>query len=497
MIVRIPYHPSEPQKLFHESTADECFYGGQAGGGKSAALVSDALVESLKHPKLVSWFFRATYQQGKDTLLEELRRRYPPDGVIGRWESGDTTYGFHNGAKIRFRQVRTLEEAKKYDGTEFNRLYIDEAQNMPYQVYDYLCTRVRANKELHVDAQVKLTGMPGGIGNAWLKRMFISLDANELVTMRVWSDYDECYKTITRQFIPATIRDNKHIDSGYTLRLEQRGENIKRALLYGDWNVLDGQAFPEWRDEEDNYDTGLWTHVIAPFDIPAHWRVYRSYDYGSAAPYSVLWFAKGDETVNNRLFMIHELYGGKDNNEGLRETVSQQAEKIAAIEAPLAKKHGFIDGVADPSIFSKSPYGDESIASVMQAHGVEFRDPRYDKDVGQNIINNRLQGKQLIHEALLFDTSGRPGVQVFSTCKQFRKHFPELMSDKDNPEDVESKNTEDHDYDAFRYLITLTQPRIKKPTPIYSRRRLDPLDMGTRIDDGTTGRLLELPDIIG
>ena len=35
MKVEIPYHPSEKQRKFHGSDADELLYGGAAGGGKS------------------------------------------------------------------------------------------------------------------------------------------------------------------------------------------------------------------------------------------------------------------------------------------------------------------------------------------------------------------------------------------------------------------------------------------------------------------------------
>ena len=40
--VRLHYHPTEKQALFHCSTADEVLFGGAAGGGKTAAQIGRA-----------------------------------------------------------------------------------------------------------------------------------------------------------------------------------------------------------------------------------------------------------------------------------------------------------------------------------------------------------------------------------------------------------------------------------------------------------------------
>lgn len=498
----IDYHPSRVQRLFHETTADEVMYGGEIGGGKTKALVMDALLTALKYPKVTMYVFRATYQQGGDTLLAEIERSYPPE--IGRYNKQDETYYYANGSMLKVRQCKTLEDAKKNDGKEFSKLYIDEAQHLPFDAFDYLCTRPRANKALKVQPQVKFTAMQGGKGHSWINRNFVKpIDSDEPKLYEVVDEKTGEKYRIYRQFIRAALSDNKHVDSKYAGRLAMRSEKLRRKIRYNDWNANEGQAFKEWVDkpfDENGNPTDKFTHVIsakALGEIPAHWPLFRGYDYGRSKPYSFLWFTKGDERFNGRLFLIAELYGGKEDERGgevgLDESASKQAFKAYQFEKALIEKHGFVEGIADPSIFSKSPFEEQSIASVMEEQGIVFCDPRYDHRVANNVVNNRLQGKELIHEALIFDSEGHPGFQILDTCTWFRKHFPALVTDPKNPDDVDSVDTEDHDYDAARYVIVITKPQILIPAQKSERYRPNPLGFERKQED--YGKVIQMPEI--
>ena len=60
--VTLDYVPTAKQSLFHASTAKEVLYGGAAGGGKSVAIVMDALMRCLLHPGTNAYVFRRTYR---------------------------------------------------------------------------------------------------------------------------------------------------------------------------------------------------------------------------------------------------------------------------------------------------------------------------------------------------------------------------------------------------------------------------------------------------
>ena len=152
----------------------------------------------------------------------------------------------------------------------------------------------------------------------------------------------------------------------------------------GTGTCFEGQAFPEWRDNPAGYHDGRLSHVIQPFEIPSGWRIYRSFDFGYAKPFSVLWWAVDfDDTA----YLIHEWYGASDANMGLRLSVGDIARGIKQRENDLFAGR-CISGPADPSIWDASR--GESVAEQLEAHGVYF----------QKAGNARLSGKMQVHYRL-------------------------------------------------------------------------------------------------
>jgi len=504
MRIEIDYHPNGPQRLFHMTTAGEILYGGAAGGGKSVAIVEDAVIKAIQYPGAQVYCLRRTCPELDDTLITEAKKRYPKE--IGRWVS--RTFKVHNGSEIRFRHCQHESDLPKFQGAEISFLYIDELTHFTLKMYDYICTRVRSAEELGFDPQIKCSSNPGGVGHSWVKKRFVKgkhgpFEKNKIYEEQVYSNYLQEWHTTTKQFIPAYLKDNPHLGAAYVLQLESKPEKIRRALLYGDWDIFEGQAFTEWTDDENRYDDHKDTHVINPFPIPPHWRIFRSYDYGGSSPYSVLWWAIAGDDGDNMIYLVKELYGANEDGEGLRQAPSEQAEAILEIETkPFTERfkdtngkwqevefdfteHGFINGVADPSIWTTGANATECTGETMMSKGVTFMDARWEKEARNTVVNNRMQGKAMFHEALRFREDGRPTMQVFSTCRHFRDHIPELVIDPDNPEDVVTKHVEDHDYDAARYMLMIHKPTAKKKKPEQLTRKVtgaaNPLEQDVRV----------------
>lgn len=466
-MIRIQYQPTPKQRMFHASCANEVLYGGAAGGGKTHALVMDALLRTLKYAGTTAAVFRRTFRELEDTDIKEALACYPKE--IAKYNAGKHEFTLVNGSKIIFRQCEHETDRFTYSGIEIQFLYFDELTGFEQVIYDFLKTRLRAKKSLGVVPIVRSASNPGNIGHGWVKTMFV--DAGPYMSIQEQKIYSEALhkeKTIRTQYIPALATENPFITDDYIFELEQKPEALKRALLNGDWDSFEGQVFKEWTDDPEHYRDRRWTHVIEPFDIPPYWRRYMSFDHGYSKPYAALWWAVDPEGV---VYCYRELYGCVPGvaNKGVEETPKQIAQAILACEEPEIRDNIAVDHIADPAIFDKSR--GESVADQMRPNayqkGVYFRPGDH----------TRLAGKMQVHERLRFDSEGRPGMYVFNTCKDFLRTVPVLPYDQNKVEDVDTK-AEDHIYDCVRYFlmdrpvtVKLRRPTIPQSYSPYRRNR--------------------------
>lgn len=464
--ITLSYRPTEKQRLFHASPANEILYGGAAGGGKTKALVMDALFRTMTWPGTTAVVFRRTYQELEDTDIKEAMASYPE--AVARYNAGRHEFRLINGSKILFRHCENEADRFKYSGIEIQFLYFDELTSFEQVVYDFIKTRLRAKKALNVVPIVRSASNPGNIGHGWVKKMFV--DAGPYMSIQEQEIYSETLhksKKIRTQYIPALAMENPFITDDYIFELEQKPEALRKALLNGDWDSFEGQVFKEFVNDPRHYEDRLWTHVIAPFDIPSDWPRFFAFDHGFTKPFACQWWAFD---YNGVAYLYKEWYGCKPRqaNVGIELTPVQIAEGIIEREQDEIRENLRVLRVADPAIFDKSR-GD-SVADQMapgymgRRNGVVF-------SKGDHA---RIAGKMQVHERLRFDKNGRPMMYVFNTCKDWIRTVPNLPYSTKKPEDVDT-DAEDHDFDATKYLfmdhpITAT----KKPQAVY--RPFSPFD---------------------
>ena len=436
--VVVDYKPTKKQLMFHRSAADIILYGGAAGGGKSAACVMDAFLRCLKHPGTHAYLFRRSYPELKDTLILEANRRIPRS--IGRYKTGSHDMVLKNGSVLHFRHCLRENDKYNYSGAEMHWLYIDELTSFPKSTFDFLRTRCRAKELLGIRPIVRCTSNPGGVGHAWVKTMFVdSAKYYEMHEMEVFSEVLNETQTRRIQYIPAYATDNPHITKDYIFELEQKPDALRRALLNGDWDAFEGQAFPEFADKPEGYLNGVQTHVIEPFEIPNWWPRMRSFDHGYSRPFSVGWWATGPD---GRLYRYKEWYGcvPGESDVGLKLDPTEIARGIYEREAEERAQGINVLGVCDPSLDDRSR--GISVMDSMAQEGVYF----------VKGDNQRLAGKMQVHYRLRFRADGKPMMYVFKGCKDFIRLFPTLSYDEIRVEDVNSKS-EDHIYDEMRYRL--------------------------------------------
>ena len=463
----VVWKPQPKQAEFMARGEYEALYGGAAGGGKSDAMVAEALRQvHIPHYKAI--IFRKTFPQCRELILKSHRiyKKAFPDA---KYNGSEHCWTFPSGARIYFGSMPNATSYINFQGLSFAFIGFDELTHFTQEEYEYLMTRNRADGA-GTRVYMRATANPGGIGHGWVKQRFITaMPPNTPYTYKT-QIVDSNGKTMevsrTRIFIPSSVFDNKALlknDPNYLTNLAMQPEARKKALLYGDWDSFEGQVFTEWRNSPEHYRDRLYTHVIEPFPIPRGWRRYRSFDFGYSRPFAVQWWAVD---YDGRAYLYRQMYGCTGTpNTGIKIEPSEIARRIREIEDEYEKGNTII-GVADPSIWDTSRGSDGTIVSIFEREGVFF-------EKGNNA---RIAGKMQLHYRLAFDENGLPMMYVFESCKDFIRTIPNLVYDETKAEDIDTKQ-EDHDYDACRYFLMMDPIAPRKNVAAEKPREWNPLDI--------------------
>ncbi len=462
---------AQPRQLeFMRRGEDEVLYGGAAGGGKSDALVIEAL-RQVDVPYYKGLILRKTYPQLSE-LIEKSLRYYPQAFPKARYNEQKHTWTFPSGAKIVFGSLQHDKDKFNYQGKAYDYVAFDELTHFTFEEYIYLKSRNRPNGP-GTRVYMRNTANPGGIGHTWVKERFIT--AGEPM-QTVWEEAIIVFpdghtekQWLSRTFVPSTIFDNEILlrnDPNYLGKLASLPEKERNALLYGDWDTYEGQYFEDFRTEPDmraaNADGAKltreelkkqrrYTHVIEPFEIPDGWKIYRSFDWGYNKPFSCGWWAVDYDGVAYRIL---ELYGCTETpNTGVKWTPPEVFKEINRIENEHRWLKGKnIMGIADPAIWNAET--GESIAETAAKYRVYFSKGDHE----------RLPGWLQVHYRFAFDEKGFPMMYIFSNCKAFIRTIPTLQYDDHKVEDLDT-NGEDHVADEVRYFLMNRPIKPRKATP--------------------------------
>lgn len=424
----IRYNASAKQQLFHHATADEVFFGGAVGGGKSYAILWDAISFCLNNKKVTAAIFRRTYPELEKSIILEALRVTPVNWFVYN-KKEHRMYFKETDSILEFNYCLYDHDVYQFQSAQYDRMYFDELSHFNKFQYIYLLSRLRSTK--NIKTQVKSASNPGNVGHEWVKRRFISDQIPGQTITRTDPETNSTYTTI---YIPSRLVDNQYLsgDDTYVKNLMKLDKEDRKALLEGDWDILKGQFFEEWR-----YDL----HVTKPINIPDWWTHIRCMDWGYTKPAVVLWIAfdpQGDAWVYRELSV----------------TKTSDIELSAKILDLTGKQH-INYTVADPSMWSITQYEKgESIAMRMAASGV----PLIKAD------NNRIAGWNLIHSYLYHDEEKgeKPKLHVFDTCTYLIESLPGLIHDDHDPEDLDTKG-DDHGADSLRYGLMTRPVRPKHP----------------------------------
>ena len=384
-------------------------------------------------------FLRRQYANLAD-VLDRMNTLFPKIGAS--FNKSEGVWLFPNGANLRLGHLWDETATNAYQGRQFSIIFFEELTQWPTPLpIDMMRATLRSAHG--VPTKLVMTGNPGGSGHSWVRERYVA------PAPQGYTPITDSKTGAVRIYIPSRVTDNVILmknDPNYITNLKQSGsENLVKAWLDGDWNIVAGGFFSDIIDPD--------THYLRPFEIPPTWRYRRSFDWGSAAPASLGIYAISDGNPvddldgfvfpRGSLIRIKEWYTVARKDDGtLQPNVGQRLTNLALGNgiAQRSMRYNFSGCVADPSIFSK--LGRESTYEDMRKGAAE---------VGHNMIftpadNNRIAGWQRMRDMLANARKPIPekeGLWIFETCSHWIRTVPVLQRDETNPDDLDT-GSEDH-----------------------------------------------------
>lgn len=250
----IPHTPFKQQAHFLSNMEEECFYGGQAGGGKSDALLMAGLMY-VDQPDYNALILRRTLDdlEMPNAILDRAKQWLLPfeDKGYLTYKDIKKKFTFHSGATLTFRYLAHNNDLMKYQGAELQFIGFDELTQFPENQYLYLHSRLRKTEDNPIPLRMRSASNPGGVGHDWVKKRFVD-------------------KKSKLPFISSAYTDNKYLNQKeYGEQLDKLDELTKQQLKYGNWDAVISSGLLMNRQQFQNA-------LISPVDFEDWQPVYTT-----------------------------------------------------------------------------------------------------------------------------------------------------------------------------------------------------------------------------
>lgn len=502
--------PNSSQEFALTAPADHILYHGARGPGKTITQIMRfrARVGLGYGSYWRGIIFDVEFKNLGDIVIQAKRFLGAfEDGAVFKESATEYKWVWPTGEELLFRHAKKLKDYDGYHGHEYPFIGWNElTKYATCDLYDKMMSTNRSSfvPELHtpkkkdgtydtpngrplpqIPLEVFSTTNPSGPGHNWVKRRFINRAKpgvlfKETVTVFDPRSKQEVDVVKTQVHIFGSWRENIYLTAAYIAELERIKEpNLRRAWLYGDWDVTAGGAI------DDLWNTNV--HVLDVFPVPKYWSIDRGFDWGSTHPFCVLWFAEcnGEEAKlpNGKVFcppagsivVCGEWYGGqKDevtkeflyNNKGIKMGAAKVADGIKKREIAFMKSGHFktqpAGGPADNQIRDVREVTQETTEQLMSKEGISWTES--DKSPGSRRI-----GLQLIRDRLEAALEGEgKAIYFMRNCEATLALLPPIPRDEEDTE-VTDPDYEDHPFDVVKYRILAgNNEKVESLDMVYS-----------------------------
>jgi hypothetical protein len=352
----------------YRCTAPEVLVEGRAGTSKTTGILVKLIADCERHEGCRVLICRQTRKSLSESVMvtfdRMIRPGHPAYKAVQRinrhaneWPNGSTIVwgGLDNPAGLF--------------STEWDRVYVAEATEVPLDAWDLFGRAMRNNRTPYHQRIADCN--PGPPGH-WLNQR--ATPATDVLrdSWKTKADYDRLQVYNHHQVMQpghpmrrliSVHQDNPAYWDAVHWRWLPLGEQFvmgtlagmsghNRARMFdGRWRAAEGSVYGAEFDETRN--------VISPFPIPADWPWYLGWDPGYDHPTAILWFAVAP---NGTLYVVDEIYeGGK--------SVEEHCKAVHAHNGGRTVLRSY----ADPQhAFSRTAQSPETIASQAARHGVRL-----------------------------------------------------------------------------------------------------------------------------
>ena len=405
--------PSEKQKEFFAARTKYTAYGGARGGGKSWALRRKLIGLCLRYPGIRCLIMRRSYAELTANHVRPFLGEY---GKLISYSESEKIMYLPNGSQIVLGYCSCDRDTLRYQGQEYDIIAIDEATQLSEYQFSIFSACLRGVGAC--PRRMYLTCNPGGIGHAWVKRLFID---------RV---YREGERGEDYSFISSLVYDNPVLmeaDPGYVKQLEALPKKLREAWLYGRWDVFEGQFFPEFEPE---------FHVYYPVEQKELCGYFVAFDYGFDMLAALLIGYDGE----GNLFVENEFC-----RSGL--TLSQAALAVSLLASEKCAEYA----VASPDLWNRRQDSGKSGFEIMsECAGIPML-IRAD--------NRRVAGWRVLRNMLGERECGY--IKISMRCSELVRSLPALLCHKSIPDDASGEPHDiTHAPEALRYAVMSRLPQL-------------------------------------